>query len=274
MKSIIVPVDFSPVSMNAVHYATNLALSIEGSLVLFNVYHFPMTFTEVPLVTVGVDEMRELSEKRLSELKDSINHITSGRIRIFTVSSLGDVVEELNKLCSKLKPLMVAMGSTGHGSIHNIVVGSNTLRAIQTVKTPILVVPPGTIYHVPKTIGMATDMELVADSIPSDTIVSIVGLFNSKLHVLNINVSDKPMQNPFHQQSLLLENLLSGLETEYHFIDGEDVVDSIQLFSEVNNLDWLLVIPRIHRGFENLLHKSVSRQMVTQSRIPIVCLHA
>ena len=274
MNTIVVPVDFSPVSMNAVHYAAKLAQTIQGSLVLFNAYQIPMTFTEVPVVTIGVDELKGVSESRLSELRDSILHITSGRIKIFCESSLGDVVEELEKLCSRLKPLFVTMGTTGHGSLHNLFVGSNTLRAIQRLETPTIVVPPGATFRVPKSIALATDMETVVESVPAETILSIAGLFKSDLHVIYINDTRVDIRDPVHNESLLLNNLLSSLKPEYHFIRGDDVVDSIQEFTEVNDISWLIVVPKRHRGFVDLLHKSVSKDLAYQSRIPLVCLHA
>jgi nucleotide-binding universal stress UspA family protein len=52
MKLIIVPTDFSPLADNALKYAMDLATAMEGSLMLLNVYQLPISFSEVPMVTI------------------------------------------------------------------------------------------------------------------------------------------------------------------------------------------------------------------------------
>jgi len=59
MKTLIVPTDFSPVSINAMNYAADMALNIDASLLLLHVYQIPVTFTEVPVVNISLEEIRK-----------------------------------------------------------------------------------------------------------------------------------------------------------------------------------------------------------------------
>ena len=46
MKTILVPVDFSPSSLNASNYALDLANSVNAELVLLHVFEFPVLYPE------------------------------------------------------------------------------------------------------------------------------------------------------------------------------------------------------------------------------------
>ena len=62
MKLIIAPTDFSAISDNAIRYATDMAVAMGTNLMLVNVYQLPISFSEVPLVTISIDEIRKISE--------------------------------------------------------------------------------------------------------------------------------------------------------------------------------------------------------------------
>ncbi len=58
MKTIIIPTDFSPVATNALHYAIDMAKKINASLLLLHVYQVPVSYSDVPIMLVSVEELR------------------------------------------------------------------------------------------------------------------------------------------------------------------------------------------------------------------------
>ena len=79
MKLILVPTDFSPLADNALKYAMDLASAMDGSIMLVNVYQLPISFSEVPMITISVDELKKISEDKLDESKKQIERITGGK---------------------------------------------------------------------------------------------------------------------------------------------------------------------------------------------------
>lgn len=101
MKTLVVPTDFSSVSVNAVNYAVDMAEAINAGIVLLHVYNIPVSFTDgpvAPVSTVSMEEVKRSSEERLEEIKLNLVKVTSGNIQIYTESRLGDTVEELEQL--------------------------------------------------------------------------------------------------------------------------------------------------------------------------------
>jgi len=274
MKTIIVSTDFSPAATNAMNYAVDMAKAIDASILLLHVYQVPVSFTDVPVVLVSVDELRKNAEAQLEELKKNIEHITSGKVKVYTEVKMGDVVDELKQLCDHVRPFAVVMGTKGHSTVERALFGSNTLTAIKKLHWPVICVPPGKEYgNGIKKIGLACDFREVVESTPALAIKDLVKEFNGELHVLNVDYDNRQFVSETPEQSMLLHTMLEELKPQYHFIQHRDVEDGINEFAEKNNLDLVIAIPKKHKLLEGLFKKSSTRQLVFESHVPVMCVH-
>jgi nucleotide-binding universal stress UspA family protein len=257
MKTIIVSTDFSPAATNAMNYAVDMAKTIDAGVLLLHVYQVPVSFTDVPVVLVSVDELRKSAENQMEELKKNIEHITSGKVKVYTEIKMGDVIDELNDLCNTIQPFAVVMGTKGHSAFERALFGSNTLTAIKKLHCPVICVPPGKEYgNGIKKIGLACDFREVIESTPTHVIKELVKEFNGELHVLNIDYDNRQFVPETPEQSMLLHTMLEELKPQYHFIQHRDVEDGINEFAEKNNLDLVIAIPKKHKLLEGLFKKS------------------
>ena len=275
MKTIIVPTDFSPVSINAVNFAADMAIAINANILLFNVYNIPVAFSSgVPLMLISVDELKQTCEFQLEQLKTKILHVTSGKIKVTTESRMGNIVDELEELCTHIQPFAVVMGAKGKTGVEKLVFGSTTLTAIRHLTWPVICVPQGKEYGKGiKKIGFACDFRQVVEITPVQFIKQMVKEFNAELHILNVDYKEKHFRPETPEQSFLLHNLLKDINPNYHFINNADIEDGINDFAETNNLDLVIAIPRKHRLLEGIFKPSSTRQLVFQSHIPIMCVH-
>ncbi len=63
MKTLLVPTDFSSVSVNAMNYAVDMAQAINAGIVLLHVYNVPVSFTDSPVSpvsTVSIEEIKKI----------------------------------------------------------------------------------------------------------------------------------------------------------------------------------------------------------------------
>lgn len=274
MKTIIVPTDFSPVATNAMNFAADMALGIDASVLLLHVYQVPVSMTDVPVVLVSAEEMKKGSEERLEELKKGLEHVTSGKIKIYAETKMGDMSDELETLCNQIKPFAVVMGTKGASGLERIIFGSNTLTTIRHLTWPVIVVPPGKEYGkgISK-IGFACDFREVVETTPVKFIKLMVQEFNAELHVLNVDYENRHFTPETPEQSLLLHTLLEDVKPAYHFINHKDIEDGINEFAETNNLDLLITIPKKHKLLDGLFKPSSTKQFITQSHVPVMCVH-
>jgi nucleotide-binding universal stress UspA family protein len=274
MKTIIVPTDFSPVATNAMHYAIDMAKKVNASLLLLHVYQVPVSYSDVPIMLVSVEELKKSAEEKLEALKKQVGHITSGAVKIYTEARLGNVTDELETLSNKIKPFAVVMGSKGHSAIERVLFGSNTLSAIRHLTWPVIFVPPGKVFGQGiRKIGFACDFKNIVANTPAGEIKNMVKELGAELHVLNVDYHDKHFTADTPEQSALLHTLLEDVKPVYHFIEHKDIEDGINEFAEKNNLDLIIAIPKKHRLLDAFFNPSSTKQLVFQSHVPVMCIH-
>ncbi|MCZ2458352.1 MAG: universal stress protein [Chitinophagales bacterium] len=274
MKTIIIPTDFSPIATNAMNYGVDMAKAINANIILMHVYQVPVSVSDVPVVVVSLDEIRNSVEEKLADLKASVERITSGKIKVYTEARLGNVVDELENYCNKINPFAVVMGTKGATGLERVMFGSVTLTAIRHLSWPVFCVPPGKEYGQGiKKIGFACDFKKVIESTPIHFIKDIISVFNSELYVLNVDYENRRFKPDTPEQSLLLHTMLEDINPSYHFIEHQDIEDGINKFAEENNLDLIIAIPKKHKLLESIFKPSSTKQLVFESKIPIMCVH-
>jgi nucleotide-binding universal stress UspA family protein len=274
MKTILIPTDFSTVATNAMHYGVDFAKSIKGSVLLLHVYNIPISYAEVPVALVSVEELKKAAEEKLAEVKREVEQLTWGLVKVYTEARLGNIVDEMEELCKKVQPFAVIMGSKGSSGLERVLFGSTTLTAIRHLKWPVIAVPPGKKFDAGiKKIGFACDFKDVVNTTPALYIKNVVKQFNAELHVLNVDYNDRHFTAETPEQSALLHTLLEESNPVYHFISNKDVEDGINEFAYDNKIDLLISIPKKHKLLESLFKTSSTKQLVYQSYVPVMCVH-
>ncbi len=271
MKTIIVATDFSPAAENAAQYAAQMALAINAGLLLFHVPQVPVAYMEVPL-QMTEKEMIETATGSINILQQALNKITGGKLKIDTEVTTGSFLVELKALCEKWHPYAVVMGSQGTTAAERLFFGSHTVAAMKQLEWPLVAVPPQVTFNTIKKIGLACDFENVVESTPVDEIKILVTDFNAQLHVLNTG-KQKVFNPNIVFESGLLQELLAELKPSYHFTSNPNTDEGIMDFSERNQLDLLLVLPKRYGLIESLLHKSHTRELALHSHVPVMALH-
>lgn len=273
MKLIVVPTDFSPLADNALKYGMDLATAMGSSLMIVHVYQIPISYSEVPLITISIEELKKASEERLSELKHNIETITAGKLVVYTESRLGDVADEINKITKTLQPFCVIMGSRGVTGAGRFFLGSNSLALITKTTTPVIVVPPGGKFSSYKKIGLTTDFKDVVDKTPISPIRTLVNFFNAELHVMHVDYKQKNFRTDTPEQTLNIDMLLSGMNPTYDFIENKSINEGINDFAEKNNIDLIITLPQKHSFLESLFEKSTTRELLHHTHIPVMCIN-
>lgn len=270
MKNIIVATDFSTVALNAVHYANKLAKDIKADLILLNAYQIPISYTEVPLVSISLDEIRKISEDGLDELKKNLLKQNDVKINIHCFSFLGDVVDGIKEISKEFDAGLIITGSKGVTGFERFMIGSNSMRIIEKNNIPLMTIPPGVLYRKINNIGLATDFDDVTNTIDTKIIKSFVEMFDAKLFVANIDYKKKHFTNETPNEIRKLSEFIKPIQPTFLFIENQRIDDGINSFVEKQNIDLLIMMPRIHTLIEKMLEKSHTREMIKQTHIPIL----
>ena len=273
MKTIIAATDFSPLSLNAVNYAADMACMTNAQLVLFHVYAVPIAMGDIPVANYDIDQLEEEATMLIGRLKEKLLDRTDKQIFIHTEVRAGDVITELLDYCSKVNPHLVVIGAESASGIERAMFGGKTLSAIKKIQCPLLVVPPFTKFRNIRKIGLACDMSEVTASVRVNEIKELVREFNAELYVLHVMDETRHTFNPeIVEESGLLQELLDDINPKYHFISDPVIEKGILEFAE-NKLDLLIIIPKKHSLVSRLFRYSRSKELVLHAHMPVMSIH-
>jgi len=133
---ILVPVDGSIPSKNAVKYAATLAKQNEAEITLLHVYGPISQLLTGEGLEIVKKELTEESEKLMTEYKELMEECGATADMLTRAGETGNVI--LN-VADELGSDLIIMGSRGHTALEGIVMGSVAIKVLHGAKCPVLV---------------------------------------------------------------------------------------------------------------------------------------
>jgi nucleotide-binding universal stress UspA family protein len=263
MKSIIAPTDFSPVSLNAVNYAADLAKEINAELILIHVNNFFVPGADFPL-TPAMNYAGGYGAEQLKNLCDKMLGRTHNKIKVRTENIQGIVFNEIEKLCDIEKPFATVMATHSPSTFERVVLHSVTLFAAKNIQAPVLIVPDKTTFHGIKNIGLACDLKTIYRE-PLEVLRAIISTFHAALHLLHVK---KPGEEEHFAELMLTRHYLHEFKPTLHYINEDNIEEGLFSFVKKNALDMLIIMNNEQKAFETTEFKKI----VLHPQIPLMAL--
>jgi len=141
LKRILVPVDFSPLSKKAVHYATRLARQFGGEIDLLYVVEpeVPPAFDGFMIAPPTISNGS--SARYASQLKALANSVRSAAIaRVDSIVRCGLAAIEIVDAAKELDADLIVIATHGYTGWKHFAIGSTAERVVRAAPCPILVV--------------------------------------------------------------------------------------------------------------------------------------
>ncbi len=143
IKHILVPVDFSESSMNAVDTAVAMAKRQGSKLTLLHVINQNMLsyghFEALPLVPSMLEILRNEAKDMISHLKDKL---ICAELPIITVETVeGFIASEICRYAQTVDAELIVMGTHGSSGFREFFIGSNAYAVVKYAPCPVLTIP-------------------------------------------------------------------------------------------------------------------------------------
>lgn len=267
MKRILLLTDFSETARNACLYALEMFREHKFQFVLLNAYD--IEFSGSPYIMQVKEEMAEESAKGLKK-ELAVLHAEHPNARIELASRFGPLVEVLHREMDELKPDLFVLGCRGESALENFLLGSNAYDVIKNIQHPMLVIPKNAVYQNLKRIVFATDLKLVNEKIATP-LYDMAKEFNSELLFANV-MDDDEYINRLEAEDRIA-SYFPGVRISFHFLEGEDVCESICSFTEEYDGELVVLVRHNYSFFERLFHPSITKQMIMHPQYPMLILH-
>ncbi|RTL59894.1 MAG: universal stress protein [Sphingobacteriales bacterium] len=272
MKTILVPVDFSDTSINAVRYAAQLAVQINGKVMMLHAYQYPVIHPVNKGMELTDEGVKEINLKELARIKQVVeSEIPLVKLEYLIIN--GELRGVINVFAENFRTDLIVMGLSGAGKVKELLIGSNTLDVAANTTIPVIIVPKKSKFKPVEKIALATDFRDVVANIPDTQVKLFLAATGARLHIVNVDYQHEYATVDTPMQSGLLEAMFQSWSPEYHFVEDYNVQEGLSRYIEANNINILIVVP--HK--QNMLHKlfmpNHTKQLVFHSKVPVMVVH-
>ena len=272
MKKIIVPVDFSENSENALQVAAMLAKK-------HNLALYPLHMLDIQDVSINesVSYQHErtafylkLAEKRFKEFlkKDYLKDL-----EVVPLIKHYKVFSEVDSIASEVNADLIVMGSHGATGLKEFFVGSNTEKVVRYANLPVLVVK-NNLPNVDFKDAVATVFsEESVDAFKN--VLKTLDIFNAVKHVIYVNLPNENFKSTVEMQQMAndfymkVEGNTDRMISTY-FICDRSIEDGILSFSNSIGADLITVITHGRKGLSHIFSGSVAEDVTNHAALPIM----
>ncbi len=253
-QKILIPVDFSPVAVNAVHYTNSIMEEQPAEVVLVYVNTYINSRNEMDII-------REFREFEAEALRDVSFYY---EFKILNGNLLTELVNESKRQNADF----VITGTKGKRAT-----GLSLAAAlIRSVYCPVIVVPEHFRKRPVCNIAFANDYRPISDSEAIKPLWEFALDFKAKVHLFHVNQSKQEVLVPADEAESTLEYYLQSLDHEWVYLSGDNVESTINNFIKENKIDMLAILSRDHGNNQLKSEGRLIAQLTAHAEIPILAL--
>ena len=279
MKKILIPTDLSPNAGNAIRYALNFCKNFPAELIFLHATHpmldLPDTSLEFYDPIVFQDEKEQLNFVRanLNKIFEE-EKIDQEKLNFSIELRIGFAADEIVRVAEEFNCDLVIMGTQGATGLGKLFLGSITYSVIKKTEIPVLAIPSNYSYKAIDKIVFATDYEGISNKKTLTPLFDLANAFDAKVLMFHAIEAKEPIA------AYIEELQVWKTEKNFHHVKHtnsiatcEDVTQGIMEFADENDASIIAMIPHSYNFFTNLIHKSKTKEIALESKVPLLVLH-
>ena len=260
MNNILVPVGASNNSISNLQYAIDLAEQIGGRVYVVSVFQdFSRVGALSRLNTFFKEEAQEHLEKILSK-------VDKRQVSVAAFPIQGKVFDGIRQMNEKIHIDLMILSPRSNSIKEEVFLGKTSGKLLKQTNIPILIVPEGTKFTIPKTMLMAFKNGNFQHDFLLDPVHEFVDNFGTEVHVLHVETPETSVD-----MKKVTENLKSFINS-YTLIEAATTFQGILLHFEKFQPDMLCVVRRKRGFFKKMWEKNEIHKREFNTNKPLLVL--
>lgn len=281
MRTILVPVDSTPTTENAVKISADWAkqygydhiiLLKTNNESVFEYLHIAEghSFVNEESINMILQNTEELLEK-LSQIileKSPEIKVSKATTDMSLIRSINDIIKNQQNV------ELIILGSDDNTSVTESFISENIIDIARTSPVKTLVIPNGYTYTPIKNILIPCDIDGIKKL---DRLFHYKSIIHQKdIHLTLLNINKKANNNATDPkkdelEKYILENL-SDISNSVHYSFDENIIRGILSFASSNNTDLVIALPGRHSFLYYLANRSISEGIYQNASQPVLIL--
>lgn len=273
----LVPVDFSEISLNALHHAAQIAKHFNNDLVLLSILEddFLSSIFSFSKAEVKDNLAKEAMLNRLNEKAKEI-HAEYG-ITCMPVVKSGKIYKTIIETAEEHGCDCVIMGTHGASGVERVI-GSNASRTISYSTMPVIVVKTDKNPNAYKNIVFPLDLSRESKQ-KIKWAIHLGKSYKSTIHILTYKVSDEFLNNKLMANLRQIQSLFNEAGVAYEetiLEDDSDFARKTLDFAEMKMADLIMIMTQQEndKSIREYIIETYAQQIVNDSgNVPIFCVN-
>jgi nucleotide-binding universal stress UspA family protein len=279
MKTLLIPVDFTPTSDNTIKFAVEWAKRYEYERIILLKTLYDSIFNSVALsegyANVNkeyANQDREQTRARMNELCESLQAQTGLSVR--TAVSEEPLLRAVMDIIRAERTDMIMLGSDNYTYSSGSMVANHVISIAKASPVRVMVVPSTYTYRPITNALVPVDFNTV-DTLQKLHAYGASTLWSDMtLHVLNVDVKERYLtpDEEFKIAEANLHELLQHFKHELHYSNEKDPIKGIKNYLGENDVQLIIALPGRHSFLYSLTHKSISEAIYRNAKEPVLIL--
>lgn len=278
MKNILLPTDFSDNSKNAIQYALEF---FKNELCTFYILHVQKAsryttddLMAAPANTTVHQSVISDAKKKLNSIVEELKNKYPNENYTFHTITDYDIFTDAIRQTVKSKSIdIIVMGTNGATGAAEVVFGSNTLNVIRKIDCPVIAIPQGAIFSIPKTILYTIDYwdHFNIDGI--EPLMDIIMKYKSSLRILKIKEDETITVAEFDDKKNM-KDFFKGINHTFHSIINVPTASAITSFVQIMDVDMTAIFIQRETFLERFFKGSKTSKISYGTRVPLLIMHS
>jgi len=275
MKTILVPIDFSEQSKDALNFAAQMAKKGNLQIQALNIIEGPQNHTFNTMAEGFANEsqdyffLKQLFEKTKENMDALVAKEAYAGVNIAGSVEVGNPYKSIAKAIADHNADIVVMGSKGVSGIEEVLIGSNTEKVVRHAKCPVITIKSEVHLKDIKNLVLATNLYEEQTRLLQE-LKKLQVITGAKLHLVKVNTTndfhtERQMKDEFAK--FIREHRLENVTTAIYNEASEE--EGILAYAEDVNADMIAIGTHGRTGLLHLLSGSIAEDLVNHSQIPV-----
>ncbi|MEO8819213.1 MAG: universal stress protein [Ginsengibacter sp.] len=281
MKTLLIPVDFTEATDNAVNFAAEWCKKYQYERVILLRSFYTSMYENVIMAGefANVDQdylnkTRALEKEQLDVVCKRLSEMAGEGIIVQSAVSEMSLVRSILEIVKHEQPAMILLGSDNTHISNEAFVAANIIKIARISPIRVLIVPVNYQYQTIHEALVPFHFNTVHALDKINRLRSSSQWHDVKLLALNIDVKPRNL-NPdkgFKEGEESLHSYLKNFHHEIYYEAHKVVIDGILNFSKIDEVQLLIALPGVHSFLYSLTHKSVSEALYKRCKLPVMIL--
>lgn len=281
MKTLLLPLDFTEESKNAIDFAAEWTTKYNYERIILLRSFYTSMYESVIMggefANVDQDYLnktRAHEKEQLNQLCKKLDQKTGPNIKIQTAITELPLLRGIIHLVKTEQPVTILLGIDNANYSNESLISGNVISISKISPVRVLIVPKDYKYVPVEKVLVPCNYDAIDDMNKINRLRSSAQWRNVQLMVLNVDPK-KRYVNPdfkFLEKEKALHAYLKDFRHQIYYVDNSSVINGIFYFEKINEVQLIIALPGQYSFLYSLTHKNISEAICRNSKLPVMIL--